>query len=1316
MVVCWQDFGDFVRDLLQAKSSPSSNELLDVARTALTRSRVIFEDLYFMLLCIIHQQLIDDTINGGKSRDPIDCIGRSLKVMEMLVSLTVSVDAAFNRQVSQKMLSALPGCGTKSDRKRYYRKEIAAISHQLLQKLSGTSESVDHWAGSAEVTSFLRVYFTPVRALLQEIQSDPKRGLPDTAQGHLLCQWIIEQDEMAVVAEILDRADRSNGSPADRLKLLLLSYTLTCCCLQVNGVVIDMEHFFSLALDPTTLRRQETLRCFLKPWFRFETPEKGASGSDMVEAAAKCAIKANALQLMIKYAMASASPRSHWFIRSLFKSDVANLESAELKVDCLHWQVCEAYIGEAMTILQRIGAQRRFRRTNREENCSTGRHSLSTSIAQCFHVLHETISTKLAEPTKNVGTSKNAVWEFSHLDERLLARVVCLISRIVWHLEASSGSFSSLSKRAFSLNCFGATPTKDKSLWDCITRVRAIFSPSETELRFPRLRQPDNAHESVSLRSQKIVRSLVLIVWAFWAREKVAYCSRSLHFKAKEEADSISDKEALGALAATCGLQLNILGAIYGDNEDFLTIQLSLLEEAATMNPNKVAEAIAWGFPVHRVFTRHLKRYKGLRRLLEQQPTGIALEDLAIESQNLQERIKQDFHLAHDEQYPNEALKIYDTDLNILIGCCCDSEVLQIIAVMTKSPFEPAIDSPAASTSTDPNDGTPHTLEFAEASAVNVEAAQRTNADTGPSVGVKPEELQLSASLISRDEVIALLKAQTQHLEERIQAVRAGTTLEKKDRTRSPSSHKDVQEPQQPTKPSSNPDHDNKAPKLAETVDDDKALVDLVDVQRMARISLQVRDLRRHRYSSASSDVDNATVHPALPAKRHDSVRNALKLFRLRQGNSGLPQGGEEDSNFVSEATSLASASKPKCEKRAPAAVSSGRDKLKRTGVKLKTTRNHRFVQNEPVYPLRLEYGTDSASLKLLGRSSQQRNPSVKRRQFVHQDQKRSSPAKPRTDVSSVQPTDVIQVKTASAQTNDDPDAETLRASSAQEMNELSCEPNDLSPEKSSPVSQECVEDRPGPRCYVPIKTSTSLKGVGTQCDVHDDHRTDEWRRTREPLLPLSIADNFPIWVDLDGANNVGTRQHFKERKKFLQVVRFGGQDAKDHTANNGTAEDPQLFMTPPSESTIIVPRKAHSEPGGDENQSDGQPSPSIGSIHAYGDNTSEQTEDAMKTRHRASYRQHYPPQDRPSRQREDRDAASGIDSLIDLRDNMKRMTQRLRVLETCANSIDEEFKVSQKVSLPAMKLAIRFSNPLSHVPRGSVGLENDGRTAFLRQ
>ncbi|KAE9245921.1 hypothetical protein PF002_g7002 [Phytophthora fragariae] len=51
------DLSECVRGLLKLKPTPSAQDLLDTARIALRRSWKTFEDLYFMLISIIHQQL-----------------------------------------------------------------------------------------------------------------------------------------------------------------------------------------------------------------------------------------------------------------------------------------------------------------------------------------------------------------------------------------------------------------------------------------------------------------------------------------------------------------------------------------------------------------------------------------------------------------------------------------------------------------------------------------------------------------------------------------------------------------------------------------------------------------------------------------------------------------------------------------------------------------------------------------------------------------------------------------------------------------------------------------------------------------------------------------------------------------------------------------------------------------------------------------------------------------------------------------------------------------------------------------------------------
>lgn len=172
VVFCLQDLDECTQRLLESRSTATSHEILDTARIALRRSWETFETLYFTLLSIIHQQLAGASVNAGQSRDPIDCVGKSLKLMEVLVSLTISMDANTLRQVSAKMLSAHHGCASEADRKVYYRKEISAILEHVGPSVSGVCESEDWWSHSKEATTFLRVYFTMMLDLIQEVYSD----------------------------------------------------------------------------------------------------------------------------------------------------------------------------------------------------------------------------------------------------------------------------------------------------------------------------------------------------------------------------------------------------------------------------------------------------------------------------------------------------------------------------------------------------------------------------------------------------------------------------------------------------------------------------------------------------------------------------------------------------------------------------------------------------------------------------------------------------------------------------------------------------------------------------------------------------------------------------------------------------------------------------------------------------------------------------------------------------------------------------------------------------------------------------------------
>lgn len=443
-----------------------------------------------------------------------------------------------------------------------------------------------------------------------------------------------------------------------------------------------------------------------------------------------------------------------------------------------------------------------------------------------------------------------------------------------------------------------------------------------------------------------------------------------------------------------------------------------------------------------------------------------------------------------------------------------------------------------------------------------------------------------------------------------------------------------------------------------------EAVVDLADDQIMAHVSLKGRDSSRHRYSSASANVSQQANASRKPVQRHDSVRNVLKLFRLRQENFGDMTGetGRSATTNGIGPPHIENDVRSTSDTDTQSPVSPRPDKQKHADVKTKASKTEqssekqRFLPREPVYALRREYKADDASLKLLGRSEQHKNISLKRKHFVHQKRVKACALETRTTNAGGEPENVIQLNTVSVQANDFIEAVVPPACASKETSaSASTQQNDFGPEKGSPMTQECEVAH-----SVSVNVSTQQKGAGIQCRLSEHGLTNGGRRNSP--LPLSIADKYPIWVNLNGGS------HFKE-KKYLQVAGFGDPNAAGLTTNN----DATALTIMPS-ATVL--QKDKLDDGHDENQSDGQRSISMSSSQSQEKDTAD-IDDVLKAKYRTTYQEHYPVHERLSS--DDREVPSGINPLIDLYDNMQRMTHRLRVLETCANSIDEEFKITQK-------------------------------------
>ncbi|RLN98834.1 hypothetical protein BBJ28_00001418 [Nothophytophthora sp. Chile5] len=1284
--VCFdpQNFGDCFRKRLEAATSPSTHELLDIARIALVRSCDRFEDLYFMLLCIIHQQLQGD-LNGSEAStpDPIQCVSKSLKLMEMLLSLTISMSTPTLRQVGSKMLAAIPACAAKSDRKVYYRKEIHTLSRCVSDMLSDSNEAEDWRMLSTEVEAFLQVYYVRIAALLPDMNSSCEQSGANTAISFF--QLLMDQEDEAVFREAenavarmsaRDSGEECGGSPFDVLILMTASYAMMCRFLQVSGVVVDLEHWLSATTSIRGPRRKQVLRCFLKPWVPAFGDERSIASQSNVtsgwtlEAAVKYAGRSGALHLLVDFCLASGSHLTHKCLQEVCKAakhranltqdvSIEAMPNVRGGVNDLHFQVCEAYLSELMAISRHLGPVRPFKHPIREAQASAGRLSRPFSIDHEFDVYLKQLSAELngEEREKNgAGNQKSPLWMFVSQDERRLARGFRLLSCIVWHVEyvqeATAGGFERTFMADLIDEHLGAGESEGKMIRDFIIKAQeAISSGSlvKDQLRlFKGQQSVGNSHTNFPSRLEKITRSLVLAAWALWMREKTAYCVRSIHLgrqgagpirgqSASSRVVDIAELEVVGALAATCALQLGGLCVIYSSETDLFSVQLSLLEDAAKMNPDKTAAVICWGFPADKVQTRYLKRYKALRQVVKSQQTSEnpALKEREQQCQFLQKHVKRSvYSRARPHSGEGSASVVAEpkrschVDVGVLMNCCCNGEFQQLIATLVKV-----------------------TCKGAPAAVPADSSSQRED----KSVTVKMD-VQLEPSsperLISRDEVMTLLQEQTRQLEEKIRTLTA---------TADQRSHNEplIVEPAV-------------APVHA-TV---KEVTSQIAPKTLVQKHLCVRDLvsRRHSPADAGSDAQAKLLNDTapLPVQRQDSVRNALKLFRLRQENSGHAQqksdaplkDGATKSSLPGENTIVKPDVKDGSDARKqPRTLRTEPRHLKPSTSTERRSKKHPNDREGAVFPLRFESGLDNLSLTLLGRSPHCRNPPVRGRQYVHHKPERlplKSQHYPEAknvsfDSSSAE---FVHLKTTGAQTN--------------LLDESSHSGDQPRPEEGSPLAQETSAQH---QCQDEAKAPA--QGVATQCRMGEETQSKPGRGTRAPPL-LSIADKFPIYVDLDGAAFTGNR--YKERKRFLQVARFAGPSptkGSDQAANNEATEEAQPLFLAPSARPVLVSRNLESECGNEENQSDDQPSSLVDLALDREEWETEQQE--VTAKYQASYRKHFPTEPPQNKLKTDREVAGGIESLLGLRDNMQRMTQRLRALETCANSIDDEFKASHQ-------------------------------------
>lgn len=451
--------------------------------------------------------------------------------------------------------------------------------------------------------------------------------------------------------------------------------------------------------------------------------------------------------------------------------------------------------------------------------------------------------------------------------------------------------------------------------------------------------------------------------------------------------------------------------------------------------------------------------------------------------------------------------------------------------------------------------------------------------------------------------------------------------------------------------------------------------------RKVARIPLRACSSGRQRDLSTMHEAKNTDFRHF---KRPESARNVLRLFRLRQENDDhrlYKSGGSVTAkeNEVSIANSCATTDSTGALKMAESNIQNPTQSLntqKRANMQSHYQRStQRYLAKERVYPLRLDYETDNARLKLLGKNATQRCVYVKRKEFVFQECQQPSIAHaPNFEAlgPGLNSTDVLKLKNTSTQTTRLVKSGCSSVCAESEIYELvDKQQDDCDPRRKSLVEQDCE----GAHFDVTDNVRLLRNGMGSQCQLNKCGPDCSERKNEWPQL-LSIADKFPMWVDLNDEDCGSVKSYSKKRIKYLQVARF---DKAAVTTKDVRVNDVVLTNVRPSEPTIFVSQRKDLTNGKGETQSTNQKAPDSSTDL----NDVEQRNVALKTRYRIKYQKHFSAIEDLSRKHiDDRREVSGINTLIDLRENMKEMHQRLQTLENCANAIDNDFKISQKVRL----------------------------------
>jgi hypothetical protein len=238
---------------------------------------------------------------------------------------------------------------------------------------------------------------------------------------------------------------------------------------------------------------------------------------------------------------------------------------------------------------------------------------------------------------------------------------------------------------------------------------------------------------------QRVLRTLAALLWSFWIRERASFCKAAID-QYRLDASQHQDESALklGRMAVACALHLKTL-ALFRDakeEDELVSTELFFLEAAADLHPSAALSVISWAFSPSTINTRHLRRFRGVKIRLASLCTANHDEDHVDRARDQLRRALQ--QRSSVSRSPDAVLDAFGT-------CCCDANFQRVVWALQQRSFH------VVSTATAPPEQKLPIKKAVQARHSSVEG------------------------VISRNEVVSLLQAQRQEIENQMQRLRSTT-------------------------------------------------------------------------------------------------------------------------------------------------------------------------------------------------------------------------------------------------------------------------------------------------------------------------------------------------------------------------------------------------------------------------------------------------------------------------------------------------------------------------------------------------------------